>query len=106
MTRLLPLTLAAALLCAQSPAPSPYQDPDRKLFAEIDQHNELLANLEYLSDRIGARVTGSEALKRANHWTLEKLRGYGVDTVGHLTRSEWDDLYAQASIRPWPRRRG
>jgi hypothetical protein len=81
MMRLLSLALAAALLCAQSPAPSPYQDPDRKLFAEVDKRNELLANLEYLSDRIGARLTGSDALKRANQWTLEKFRGYGVDSV-------------------------
>src|SRR5205085_1374466 len=41
------------------------------------------ANLTYLSDMIGPRLTGSENLKRANDWTAEKMRSYGLTNV-HL----------------------
>ena len=60
----------------------PYRDTDRKLFAEIDKSNELMANVQYLCDTIGPRLTGSDKLKAANQWTLEKFKQYGLE--GHL----------------------
>jgi Zn-dependent M28 family amino/carboxypeptidase len=42
-----------------------------------------MANLEYLSDRIGPRLTGSARLKQANDWTAEMFRKYGLENV-HL----------------------
>ena len=42
-----------------------------------------MANLTYLSDMIGPRLTGSESLKRANDWTIEKMKSYGLSNV-HL----------------------
>lgn len=56
---------------------------DRQILDEIREHSELLANLEHLSDRIGARLTGSPALKEANDWTAERFRSYGLANV-HL----------------------
>lgn len=50
----------------------------------IDQgmhHSHVAADLEYLLDVIGPRLTGSAALRRANDWTLGKFREYGVDSV-------------------------
>ncbi len=82
----------AAALAAQTrpaPQPSPFREADRKLWAEIDQNNELMANLEYLCDMIGPRLTGSDKLKRANQWTLEKFKSYGLEgrleawSIGH-----------------------
>ena len=40
-------------------------------------------NLTYLSDQIGPRLTGSANLKRANEWTAEKMKEYGLVNV-HL----------------------
>jgi hypothetical protein len=37
-----------------------------------------MSNLEYLSDMIGARLTGTENLKKANDWTRQKFADYGV----------------------------
>jgi hypothetical protein len=73
--------VAAAILGAQSRTqqPSPFREPNRKLWAEIDKNNELMANLEYLCDMIGPRLTGSDKAKRASHWTLEKFKAYGVE---------------------------
>ena len=44
-------------------------------------------DLRYLTDVIGPRLTGSAAMRRANEWTAEKLREYGVDDV---------------ALEPWP----
>ena len=51
---------------------------DEKILAEVHDHNEIMANLEYLSDMIGQRLTGSENLKKANDWTRQKFADYGV----------------------------
>ncbi len=52
---------------------------DGKIIAEVADHNEIMANLEYLSDMIGQRLTGSENLKKANDWTKERFAAYGLD---------------------------
>jgi hypothetical protein len=56
---------------------------DRKIIAEGKSSSEIMANLGYLSDIIGPRLTGSAALKRANDWTMEKMKSYGLSNV-HL----------------------
>jgi hypothetical protein len=54
---------------------------DRKLLADAKAGSEIMANLTYLSDHIGARLTGSPALKRANDWTAAKMKEYGLVNV-------------------------
>jgi hypothetical protein len=56
---------------------------DRKIIADAKAGSEIMANLGYLSDVIGPRLTGSAALKRANEWTAEKMKSYGLSNV-HL----------------------
>jgi carboxypeptidase Q len=71
---------------ATSTAPAPensFAAADAQILAEIRDHSELMANLEYLSDRIGPRLTGSPLLKTANDWTAEMFRKYGLTDV-HL----------------------
>src|SRR5580692_368403 len=48
------------------------------IIEEIDKRSELMANLEYLCDMIGPRLTGSPNLKRANEWTRSKFDQYGL----------------------------
>src|SRR3970282_1450643 len=71
----------AAVLWGQSrpQQPSPFREADRKLFAEIDKNNELMANLEHLCHMIGPRLTGSDKARKANQWTLEKFQAYGLE---------------------------
>ncbi len=38
-------------------------------------------NARYLMDVIGPRLTGSPAMKRANEWTAQKMREYGLENV-------------------------
>ena len=77
--------LSASILAvrAQEPAADPNLEADRKIFAEIKARNEIMSNLEYLSDMIGARLTGTENLTKASHWTAEKFKSYGLENV-HL----------------------
>ena len=56
---------------------------DAQILAQVREHSELMANLEYLSDEIGARLTGSPQLKQANDWTADMFRKYGLTNV-HL----------------------
>ncbi len=56
---------------------------DAKIFAEIRGHSELMENLEFLSDHIGARLTGTAEMKQANQWTADRFRKYGLTNV-HL----------------------
>jgi hypothetical protein len=63
--------------------PSTPNDLDRQLMARAKQGSEIMANLTYLSDMIGPRLTGSAALKKANDWAAEKMISYGLTNV-HL----------------------
>jgi carboxypeptidase Q len=92
------LCAAGVLLCAMAvltraevPVPDKSIDPDKaealaldkKMIAQVKDNPDLMNNLTYLSDVIGPRLTGSAALKRANDWTAEKMKSYGLSNV-HL----------------------
>jgi hypothetical protein len=70
-------------LVAVKPAARPMTaaEIDKALMAEAKDKSELMKNLEYLSDVIGPRVTGSKGLKKANDWTAEKMKEYGLENV-------------------------
>ncbi|MBA3344158.1 MAG: hypothetical protein H0T44_02495, partial [Gemmatimonadales bacterium] len=51
------------------------------LVAETTNRSELMANLRYLSDVIGPRLSGSAAMRRANEWTAERFRAYRVNVA-------------------------
>jgi len=57
---------------------SPFAAADAQILSEIREHSEAAANLEYLSDSIGPRLTGSPQLKRANEWTRDMFAKYGA----------------------------
>lgn len=78
--------LATASLPAMAQAGSAESETTaaaRRIISFERYSSDLLPNLEYLCDMIGPRLTGSAALKRANDWTAEKMREYGLDSV-HL----------------------
>jgi Zn-dependent M28 family amino/carboxypeptidase len=62
---------------------SPFAAVDARILGEIHDNSEAMANLEYLSDSIGARLTGTPQLKQANDWTKKKFAEYGLTNV-HL----------------------
>ena len=52
-----------------------------RMVDEGTHRSHVAADLEYLLDVIGPRLTGSAAVRRANEWTRDKFREYGVDSV-------------------------
>lgn len=79
--------LVVWLALAQGPQQQVPVDPlfeaNPKILAEIKDNNELLANLEYLTDMIGPRVTGTKQMEQANRWTMEMFKKYGLSKA-HL----------------------
>jgi carboxypeptidase Q len=59
---------------------------DARILADISQHNELMANIEYLSDVIGPRLTGSEQQREASAWAERKFEQYGLVNIH---QEEW-----------------
>jgi hypothetical protein len=70
-------------LGAQQPSNADTFETDGKILDEIKDHSEIMTNLEYLSDSIGPRLTGTENLDKASHWTAQKFDQYGLSAV-HL----------------------
>lgn len=83
----LALSVSLAALHAQQPSSADnadtYQKTDKQILDEIKDHNQIMPNLEYLSDMIGGRLTGSENMDKASHWTQSKFQEYGLSNV-HL----------------------
>jgi carboxypeptidase Q len=65
---------------APAPAPDPVAEMDAKLIAQVKaDQSQLQADLSYLADRIGPRLTGSPKLDQASHWTLDQFKALGLD---------------------------
>lgn len=84
--------LAVPLVRAAEPAPVPRaagaaQPPasatelDKKIMDMISGQSQIMTNLQYLSDVIGPRLTGSRNLERANKWAMERMESYGLENV-------------------------
>ncbi|PRC94596.1 M20/M25/M40 family metallo-hydrolase [Solimicrobium silvestre] len=72
----------------------PSSAPTSILIKEIADHAELMKNLETICDDVGPRLTGSQQLRTAQAWAMEKLNAYGAVDV----HEEAYDLG-----RPWQR---
>ena len=59
----------------------PFSSDVARLMREISEHPQVMTNLEELADGIGPRLTGSERLRRAEAWAMDKLKGYGAVNV-------------------------
>jgi carboxypeptidase Q len=73
----------AATVSAASESSGEMKAVTQAIVDEIDKHSELMANIEYLCDMIGPRLTGSPNLTQANRWTRDKFQQYGL-TNAHL----------------------
>ncbi|HST51913.1 MAG TPA: M20/M25/M40 family metallo-hydrolase, partial [Pyrinomonadaceae bacterium] len=68
---------------AQTQQPAPTPDIIERIKDEGLHRSQLMQTLEYLTDVIGPRLTGSPALRRANDWTKDRLTGWGLSNA-HL----------------------
>ncbi len=75
--------LALLFVAGFSSVPALGQDEfiqtDEKILENIREHSQMMENLRFLADTIGARLTGSASLRKANEWTQRKFREYGLE---------------------------
>jgi hypothetical protein len=68
----------------QAAAPAVYQAPKDvidKIKDEGKNRSQIMQTLSYLTDVIGARLTGSPAMKRANEWTRDQMTKWGMQNA-------------------------
>src|SRR3954462_15372297 len=51
------------------------------LIAQALNRSEVMQNLQHLSDVIGPRLSGSPAMRRANEWTAQRFKSYGLTAL-------------------------
>jgi hypothetical protein len=61
----------------------PADDPIASIKEEGTKRSQVMQTLSYLSDVIGARLTGSPNMKHANEWTRDQLTKWGLKNA-HL----------------------
>jgi carboxypeptidase Q len=82
--RPLPYTPSTDAAKAEPPKTDPIVEMDTKILEQVKADQAALkANLEYLADRIGPRLTGSPQLDQASHWTMERFKEIGLPNA-HL----------------------
>src|SRR5258708_9069801 len=67
--------------------------------ALIDQgmnKSQVMKNLQYLTDVIGPRLTGSPAVRAANDWTMKQFQGYGLDA--HLEQGNFGGTWERGPM--------
>lgn len=74
------LFLTCAFLCSCFAAPDSNPDADRVIQAAL-QPSSIQENLRRLTDEIGGRVPGTQAMDRAIAWGVEAFRAAGADRV-------------------------
>jgi hypothetical protein len=60
-----------------TPTPDP-NDPIQRIKDEGMKRSQLMKTLNYLTNVIGPRLTGSTSLRRANEWTRDQLTQWGL----------------------------
>src|SRR6202521_2234218 len=82
--RPLPYRPSADAAKAEAPNPDPIAEMDTKILEQVKaDQGQLKADLQYLADRIGPRLTGSPQLDQASHWTMERFKELGLSNA-HL----------------------
>lgn len=71
----------APTVSAKSDIEAKYGETARKIIAAALRNTEGMARLEYLCDRIGNRVTGSESLASAVRWAANEMKSAGLENV-------------------------
>jgi hypothetical protein len=75
------LTAAAAPRAAGAESASPERAVIESIVDQGMNHSEVPETAEYLFDQIGGRLTNSPAMRRAERWTQDKLKGWGLKDV-------------------------
>ncbi len=76
--------LLPGLTFGQAATPAVYTAPKEtidKIRDEGMNRSQVMPTLSYMTDVIGARLTGSPGMKRANEWTRDKMKEWGMQNA-------------------------
>jgi len=86
ITALFAVILLPNFALAQSAKPAVYTAPKEdieRIREEGMKRSQVMQTLSYMTDVIGPRLTGSPGMKRANEWTRDKMKDWGMQNA-HL----------------------
>lgn len=104
--KLSPVTILL-LMFIMTPLFGQHERVDLEMIYKIKQEGFKNSGIEELSfwmtDYLGSRLTGSEAKKRADEWTSDKMKEMGlqnvkIDVVNKFPRGSWDNLKTYAAM--------
>jgi carboxypeptidase Q len=82
--RPLPEKPQTQIAASDPPKPDPLDETDKKIIEQAKAGEaDLKANLQFLADKIGPRLTGSPQLDHASHWSMDQFKELGLSNV-HL----------------------
>lgn len=105
------LAMLVALMPAAAAAQAAQEAVDLEVVRRIREEGLERSQIEplarHLTEVIGPRLTGSPSMKRANDWTAETLREWGLENVvveawGEFGRGWQADEYQGALMNPYP----
>lgn len=105
LPRLSGIIIAAALggiACAQGDS-----DTNKRIIEIGKNHNQIMKHLDYLTHKIGPRLTGSYGLDKAIEWTQKQFTAFGCKNVHTEQWGEWPVGFQRGSrqsakmILPW-----
>ncbi len=93
-----------------APAPAAYAPVSPQMVNRIADegfnHGQVVETIEYLTDRIGGRLTGSPALKQAETWAQSRFRDWGLKNVRaepfDFGRGWWIEGSSVRMVQPRP----
>lgn len=101
------LAITAALLASAPIAAQTIQTtPTDRVIDQGTNHSEVMRIAQYLTDVIGARLTNSPGIRKAEDWTQAKFREWGLVNVHkegfEFGRGWWNEKLAVRMVAPRP----
>ena len=91
------LALPLLAIAALAPAAEEKAEVDRVL-STAREENLAMEHLDYLSNRIGPRLTGSDGLQNACEWARDRFRSFGIDNA---RLEQWGEFPVGFDRGPW-----
>jgi len=97
------LALAGAFVLATAGAPAMAEDPDQiaQIIDEGLNHSQVQVNASELFDGIGARLTNSPSMRKAEDWAIAEFKNLGLSNVhreGFEFGRGWEATFTEASM--------
>jgi carboxypeptidase Q len=69
-----------------------------RVFSAAREESQAMEHLDHLSNRIGARLTGSDGLQTACEWARDRFKGFGIENA---RIEKWGEFPVGFNRGPW-----